>query len=176
MKDDEALARRCQRGDPDAFEALVVRHQRVLFNVALRMLGSYEDARDATQTAFVKAYQHLGTFDATQRFFSWIYRILKNECLNILRARRPSEPVPLDWPAAAVPDTLEAAQRQQAVQAAMLALTPEYREVLVLRHFTELSYEEIAGVIGVPVKTVKSRLYTARQRLGELLVDWRVTP
>ena len=176
MDDDEALARRCQRGDSGAFEELVVRHHRVLFNVALRMLGSYEDARDATQTALVKAYQHLGSFDPTQRFFSWIYRILKNECLNVLRARRPSEPVPPDWPAAAAPDEIESAQRHRAVQEAMLALTPEYREVLVLRHFTELSYDEIAGVLGVPVKTVKSRLYTARQRLGELLTDWRVTP
>ena len=176
MSDDEGLVRRCQQGDPEAFEELVVRHQRVLFNVALRLLGSYEDARDATQTAFVKAYQHLGTFDPGQRFFSWIYRILKNECLNVLRARRPSQPVPLDWPAAAVPDTLESAQRDRAVQTAILALTTEYREVLVLRHFTELTYEEIAGVLGVPVKTVKSRLYTARQRLGELLMDWRVTP
>src|SRR6185295_17528230 len=107
----EALARRCQRGDPDAFEALVVRHQRVLFNVALRMLGSYEDARDATQTAFVKAYQHLGTFDATQRFFSWIYRILKNECLNILRDQRTFEPLKADVAIAEPADVVERAER-----------------------------------------------------------------
>ena len=175
-RDDEALVQQCRNGDTEAFEQLVARYERVLFNVALRMLGSYEDARDATQNAFVKAYQHLETFDPEQRFFSWIYRILRNECLNALRSRRPSEPVPDDWPAETRPDTIELGQRQRAVQEALLALTSEYREVLVLRHFTELSYDEIAGVLGLPVKTVKSRLYSARQRLGELLLDWRVTP
>lgn len=176
MRDDEALVQRCRDGDTEAFEQLVARYQRALFNVALRMLGSYEDARDATQNAFVKAYRHLDTFDPRQRFFSWIYRILRNECLNALRSRRPSEPVSDDWPAETGPDTIELAQRRSAVQAALLSLTTEYREVLVLRHFTELSYEEIAGVLGLPVKTVKSRLYSARQRLGELLLAWRVTP
>src|SRR5262245_38823221 len=163
MKDDEALVRKCQGGDGEAFEELVVRHQRVLFNVALRMLGSYEDARDATQNAFVKAYQHLDTFDPAQRFFSWIYRILKNECLNVLRSRRPSEPVSLDLPAGRDADPVEVQERHHAVQAALLALTVDYREVVVLRHFTDLSYEEIATTLAIPVKTVKSRLYTARQ-------------
>jgi RNA polymerase sigma-70 factor, ECF subfamily len=174
MKDDESLILRCQAGEIELFEELVTRYQRGLFNVALRMLGSYEDARDATQNAFVKAYEHLGTFDPTQRFFNWIYRILKNECLNVLRARRPSEPVSVEWPARFEPDAVESAERQRAIQAALLALSTDYREVLVLRHFTELSYEEIASLLGVPVKTVKSRLYTARQRLSELLVEWRV--
>ena len=76
-------------GRRNAYEAIVTRYQRGLFNVALRMLGNYEDARDATQNAFVKAYEHLDRFDPEQRFFNWIFRILKNECLNVLRARRP---------------------------------------------------------------------------------------
>jgi RNA polymerase sigma-70 factor (ECF subfamily) len=173
---DAALIKRCRAGEAEAFEELVRQYQRGLFNVALRMLGSYEDARDSTQNAFVKAYEHLDSFDPTQRFFSWIYRILKNECLNVLRARRPSEQVSLDLPAAVLADSVEAGERQRAVQRALLMLPPEYREVLVLRHFTELSYEEIASTVEIPVKTVKSRLYTARQRLGELLAEWRVAP
>ena len=172
--DDTAQVTRCLEGDTAAFEALVKRYQKGLFNVALRMLGSYEDARDTTQIAFVKAYQHLDSFDTSQRFFSWIYRILKNECLNVLRARRPSEPVSLDMPSIGGPfDSLESAKRQQAVQKALLSLTPDYREVIVLRHFTELSYDDIANTLGIPTKTVKSRLYTARQQLGALLVAWR---
>ena len=171
---DAALIERCQAGETGSFEALVQNYQRGLFNIALRMLGSYEDARDATQTTFIKAYEHLDRFDPNRRFFSWIYRILKNECLNILRARRQSEPVPLDWPAAGVPDSVETGERKQAIQRALLALSDEYREVLVLRHFTELSYDEIASTLGIPEKTVKSRLYTARQRLSELLIEWRV--
>ena len=172
---DEMLVRRCLAGDQAAFEGIVVRYQRGLFNVALRLLGSYEDARDCTQTAFVKAYEHLDTFDTSQRFVSWIYRILRNECLNMLRARRPSEPVSLDWAAAGIPsDSLMAFERNRAVQLALLGLTADYREVIVLRHFTELSYDDIAAALGIPVKTVKSRLYSARQRLGEMLVEWRV--
>jgi RNA polymerase sigma-70 factor, ECF subfamily len=173
--DDAAVAERCLAGDPDAFEVIVTRYQRGLFNVALRMLGNYEDARDATQTAFIKAYEHLETFDSDQRFFSWLYRILKNECLNSLRGRRPTEPVSPGLQAGDESDPVEARERHQAVQAALMALTVEYREVVVLRHFTDLSYDEIAAMLEIPPKTVKSRLYTARQQLGDRLVGWQIT-
>ena len=96
QNDDCLWVARCLKGEAAAFEPLVDRYQRVLFGVALRLLGNYEDAKDATQTALVKAYEHLDGFDRDQRFFNWIYRILKNECLNVLRARRPSGPVSLD--------------------------------------------------------------------------------
>jgi RNA polymerase sigma-70 factor (ECF subfamily) len=173
--DDARAVARCLEGEQDAYEAIVVRYQRGLFNVALRMLGNYEDARDATQTAFVKAYEHLDSFDSGQRFFNWLYRILKNECLNVLRARRPESAVSLDLPAGRGADPVEVRERQQAIQTALLNLSMEYREVVVLRHFTELSYDEIASTLGIPPARVKSRLYTARQQLGDLLVDWRVT-
>jgi RNA polymerase sigma-70 factor (ECF subfamily) len=173
--DDAAVVERCLAGDADAYEALVTQYQRGLFNVALRMLGNYEDARDATQAAFIKAYEHLNTYDPQQRFFSWLFRILKNECLNVLRGRRPSEPVSLSLPTSEQRDPVEIRERHQAVQTALLGLTVEYREVIVLRHFTDLTYDEIAGVLGIPQKTVKSRLYSARQQLGERLVDWHVT-
>lgn len=171
---DAAVVTRCLEGERDAYEVIVNRYQRGLFNVALRMLGNYEDARDATQTAFVKAYEHLDSFDRDQRFFSWVFRILKNECLNVLRGRRPSEPMSLDLPAGRGADPVEVRERQQAVQNALLALSMEYREVVVLRHFTDLSYEEIATTLDISATTVKSRLYTARQQLGDLLVEWRV--
>ncbi len=172
--DDVAAAARCLAGDVNAFEDIVKRYQRGLFNVAYRMLGNYEDARDATQNAFVKAYQHLDTFDPGQRFFSWVYRILRNECLNVLRARHPSEPVSPGVAAAETSDPVEIRERRQAVQAALLRLSSEYREVVVLRHFTDLSYDEIGSALGIPAKTVKSRLYTARQQLGDLLVEWQM--
>ena len=172
--DAEAVAR-CLAGHDEAYEAIVVRYQRGLFNVALRMLGNYEDARDATQTAFVKAFEHLGSFDPQQPFFGWLYRILKNECLNILRARRPATEILQDVPAGRGADPVEVRERQQAIQSALLALSTEYREVVVLRHFTDLSYDEIASTLGISATKVKSRLYTARQQLGDLLVDWRVT-
>jgi len=173
--DDAVVVARCLEGDSNAYEVIVTRYQRGLFNVALRMLGNYEDARDATQNAFVKAYQHLGTYDPAQRFFSWMYRILKNECLNTLRARRPTESVSPALPAGEAADPVETGERHLKIQAALLTLSLEYREVIVLRHFTELSYDDIAATLGIPMKTVKSRLYTARQQLGETLAEWQTT-
>lgn len=172
--DDAVLVARCRAGDPAGFELLVRRHQRPLFNIALRMVGNREDAADATQNAFVKLYEHLDAYDLDRRFFSWIYRILVNECLNILRGRRPS----IDCSAVELRtdrgplDALERSERHRRIQAALMVLPLEQREVIVLRHFAGLSYEEIAGATGVPAKTVKSRLYSARQRLGELLFAW----
>ena len=90
-EDEDGLIGRCLDGDSAAFEPLVERYHRPLFRVAARLLGDREEARDATQTAFLKAYQALATCDRQRKFFSWIYRILVNECLNTLRARRPMQ-------------------------------------------------------------------------------------
>jgi RNA polymerase sigma-70 factor, ECF subfamily len=173
--DDSTLVARSVGGDATAFEALVIRYQRVLFSVALRMLGEYADASDATQAAFVKGYQRLGSFDPQFRFFSWIYRILLNECLNAKRNRRTHGEIPPDLAVGGSPlETLEIAERRRRVQLALLALPVEYREVIVLRHFAGLSYDDIAATLGIPAKTVKSRIYTARQRLAALLVAERM--
>jgi len=175
-KEDVELVRQCLAGDSSAFEPLVQRYHRPLFNLAARMLGNRDEALDAAQNAFVKAYEHLGSFDQHQRFFSWLYQILRNDCLNQLRSRRPTGPLPEDLPSKGSPaDALEQDERRAAVQTALLALTDDQREVVLLRHFTELSYEEIASATGVPLKTVKSRLYTARRRLAELLAGIELT-
>jgi RNA polymerase sigma-70 factor, ECF subfamily len=172
--EDGAAVKRCLDGEPAAFEVLVGRYQQVMFNVALRMLGNYEDARDAAQNTFVKAYEKLGTYDAERRFFSWIYRILMNECLN-LRRRPATEPL-VDTETvvsdSSDADTVEAAERKRDVRQAILSLSPAYREVIVLRHFAALSYEQMSEAIGVPTKTVKSRLHTARQQLAGELAAW----
>jgi RNA polymerase sigma-70 factor (ECF subfamily) len=169
-QEDAALVRRSLGGDTAAFEALVAKYERVLFRVAVRMLGDREDARDAAQAALISAYRRLDSFDVNLRFFSWLYRILLNECLNARRSRRPQEAVTPDMLLAASPlESLEAAERRQRVQQALLALPHDYRVVIVLRHFAELGYDEIAATLDIPAKTVKSRLYTARQRLTELL-------
>jgi RNA polymerase sigma-70 factor (ECF subfamily) len=171
--DDAALVGRCLEGEIRAFEPLVARYERVLFNVALRMLGDREDARDAAQTAFVRAFERLGSYDRRYKFFSWLYRILVNECLNVRRARR--EQVELD-PALRSSDSpyrsAQAVERAARVQGALAQLSTDHREVVVLRYFADLSYEDIAEAIGVPEKTVKSRLFEARRRLGRLLLGW----
>lgn len=174
--DETALVGRAVAGDAGAFESLVECYQRVAFTVALRMLGDYEDARDATQNAFVKVYENLDTYDPRYRFFSWMYRILLNECLNARRARRPTEPVDTERPDEGErQDGVEEAERRRDVRAAVLALPVPYREVIVLRHFAAMSYEEMSAALGVPAKTVKSRLHTARNRLAEMLSAWAVS-
>ena len=172
--EDGAAVKRCLNGEPAAFEVLVGRYQQIMFNVALRMLGNYEDARDAAQNTFVKAYEKLGTYDAERRFFSWIYRILMNECLNL--RRRPATERLGDTEDGVFDssdvDAVEAAERKRDVRQAILSLSPAYREVIVLRHFAALSYEQMSEAIGVPAKTVKSRLHTARQQLAGELAGW----
>lgn len=164
------LVARCLRGDLSGFEPIVERYNRVLFGVALRLLGNYQEACDATQDAFIKAFEHLDSFDPERKLFSWLYRILVNECLNVRRARRQSEPLNDRIPDLHAPDEAAASsERRERIQAALDELPFDSRQVVVLRHFAELSYGEIAETLGIPEKTVKSRLFTARQRLAELL-------
>ena len=164
---------RCLRGDAAAFEPLVKRYERVLFSVALRFTGEYEDARDATQNAFVKAFEQLHRYDPQRRFFSWIYRIAVNECLNARRDRKPSEPLPEGFdgldPGSGPFEAFAEAEARGRIDQAIKTLSFEYQEVIVLRHFVDLSYEEMADATGVPEKTVKSRLFSARQKLAALL-------
>ena len=164
--DDRLWVARCLAGEAAAFEPLVDRYQRVLFGVALRLLGNYEDAKDATQNTFIRAYEHLDSFDPDRRFFSWIYRIAVNESLNLRRGRRPQVFDGVIEVSGGQTEAVEQRETSARVEQAIAKLSEEYREVVVLRYFGELSYEEISEAVGVPEKTVKSRLFSARQRLA----------
>jgi RNA polymerase sigma-70 factor (ECF subfamily) len=176
--DEEALVLRSLAGDTRAFGELVSAHQQVLFNVALRMLNDREDAQDVTQTAFLKAWQKLHTYDRRNKFFSWIYRILLNEALNLLRQKRRLEP--LDERTASTErspeERAEANEIGGLVQEGLMELGTEHRQVIILRHFLHLSHREMANLINLPEKTVKSRLYTGRQLLGGILRRRGVRP
>jgi RNA polymerase sigma-70 factor (ECF subfamily) len=164
---DEELARRSRGGDQKAFAEIVARYERPLYALALRMTGNRDDAAELLQIVFVKAWKGLGGFDDRRRFFSWIYRIAIHECLNHRRtagrfqAMEFEPPSPLDGPEAET----ESSDLEARVQCALNRLPAKDREIVVLKHFLDRSYEEIGEAIGVPVKTVKSRLFTARQRL-----------
>ena len=177
-EDEEALVRRSLKGDQDAFGELVSAYQDVLFNVALRMLNDREDARDATQNAFLKAWRKLHTFDGHSRFFSWIYRILLNEALNQLRRRHRLEPLDERTvsPERSPEERTEANEIGAIVQDALMELGTEHRQVIILRHFHHLSHREIGDTLNVPEKTVKSRLYTGRQLLAGILRRRGVRP
>ena len=170
--EDCACIARCLDGESAAFQPLVEKYHPPLFRMAVRMLGDREEARDAIQNAFLKAYQALGRYDASQKFFTWIYRIAVNECLNVIRARRTTVPLEQMEPAAQATepgDPAERAENRRRIREALMALPPEQREVIVLRHFGGMTYAQVAQTLGVPEKTVKSRLFGARQKLFGLL-------
>lgn len=171
-ENDAEQVRRCLEGDPEAFRPLVEKYQKVLFNVAYRMVHDREDARDLAQGALVKAYEKLSSYDPAFQFFSWVYRILVNDTLNFLKRRKPDQPLDPGWEGAAPGgplQDLEARELGRSLRAALMSLPPDYREVVVLRHFAELSYLEMGAALAIPEKTVKSRLFTARRRLADLL-------
>jgi RNA polymerase sigma-70 factor (ECF subfamily) len=168
---DSSLVEACLAGDSDAFETLIEKYQGPVYALALRITGSPDDAMDVTQSTFVRAYEGLRGFDPRYRFFSWLYRIGVNQALNALRRPRTEElaadPVdPAEGPAGAA----ARAELRGQVQDALRQLTAEHRVAIVLRHFQDLSYQEMGQVLGLPVKTVKSRLFEARRRLRVLLI------
>lgn len=169
--DDNELVLGCLGGDQHAFETLVLRYQGPIFNSVLRMVRDREDAGDITQTAFLKAYQQLSSFDSGHKFFSWLYRIGLNEAINHLKRRGRLEPLDGEWASAArgPEDVLLGSDLSAHVQDALMHISADYRAVLILRHFEDCSYDEIASIVGVPEKTVKSRLFSARRQLKELL-------
>ena len=171
--DDATLARRCREGDRAAFERLVVRYQKPVFNAALRLLHNAEDARDVAQTTFLKVYEHLGDYDPRFKFYSWIYRIAVNESLNALGSRRSGgESDGEQADEAPGPDRqVEGEQMSRAIEQALTHIKPELRAVIVLRHFLHLSYQDMGDILLLPEKTVKSRLYSARQLLRDQLLQ-----
>jgi RNA polymerase sigma-70 factor (ECF subfamily) len=175
---DEVLVERCRRGDRAAFTALVVRYQRPIYNAAFRILGNAEDAADITQLVLLKVAERLDDYDARYKFFSWIYRIAVNESLNMLRRDGREEPFgegeEPPGPASADPEwQADRAEVSERIQKALMRMKGSDRAVITLRHFSECSYEEIARILEIEVKTVKSRLFEARQRLRDLLADLR---
>jgi len=164
---DEELARRSREGDQQAFAELVARYERPLYALTFRMSGNRDDAADLLQIVFVKAWTGLAGFDDRRRFFSWIYRIAIHASLNHLRSAGRFEPMETEPESGrrGPEDEMARSEREARVQTALRRLSEGDRDILLLRHFLDLSYEEIAEVIGVPVRTVRSRLFTARQRL-----------
>jgi RNA polymerase sigma-70 factor (ECF subfamily) len=173
--EDAHLVTRAKAGRLDAFEELVRRHRERVYRVALRMLADAGDAEDATQDAFVQAWRTLADFRGDSSFPTWMYRIVTNRCLNVLRARRPVEPLPASLPApASQPDRIvEASAQVEYLKRAIARLTPEQRAPLVLRELEGCSYEQIAQVLDLSVPAVKSRLHRARLELVAAMREWR---
>jgi len=177
------LVRRIVAGERHRYSVLVDRYQRRLYWSCLRLVGDHDEAEDVVQEAFVRAYERLGDFDPTYRFYSWIYRIARNRCLNVLRRRRVWGLVTLSDPERA-PALPAAEQSDRPAQDRELAralvdcrgtLPADQREVFDLRHADGLSYREIAAAVGAPEGTVMSRLARAREKMRACLESKGVT-
>ncbi|MBK8794071.1 MAG: sigma-70 family RNA polymerase sigma factor [Holophaga sp.] len=172
---ERSLVTRAQRGDASAFGELIGLTQAAVYHVCLRMMGERREAEDMAQETFVRVYERLHTFDPQRPFLPWVRRVAANYCLNQLARRAPvstSFDDALDWPENR-PGRWHDRQAEQArrVRAALLRLAPRQRAVVELRHFQELSYEEIAQALNLPISDVKSDLFRARRLLAEMLKD-----
>jgi RNA polymerase sigma-70 factor (ECF subfamily) len=166
---DRALVRRFQAGDRHAFVDLMERHERRIYNLAYRMLGRPEDARDATQDAFLSCYRNLEGFRGDSAFGTWLHRIAANACYDVLRKR----PLALSMDALSgeppSPDHAERASAAADVHRALQAVPPEFRSVLVMFELQDMPIDEIASALDIPAGTVKSRLHRGRAALGRAL-------
>jgi RNA polymerase sigma-70 factor, ECF subfamily len=166
---DGELVARFQDGDEQAFVALMERHERRVYNLAYRMLGGGEDARDATQDAFLSCFRHLHSFRGDAAFSTWLHRIALNACYDMVRRRKPAAGLEAEAEGPAAPDHADQASAAADVQRALLEVPPEFRAVLIMHELQDMPLEEVARALEVPVGTVKSRLHRGRVALGRAL-------
>ena len=184
-EEEQASVRRVQDGDVNAFGDLVAAYEKNVYNLALRMTGSAQDAEDMAQEAFLKAYSSLAGFRGESKFSVWLYRIVSNVCLDFLRKKGKRQTVSLSAEdddgedvVLDVPDTaqspealLEKKLTRDAVRRGLASLPEDARQILLLREIQGLSYEEIGETLGLEAGTVKSRIFRARKKLCAFLLD-----
>ena len=177
VTNDEQIVERALSGDPEAFGEIVRRWERRIFALAYGMLGREEDARDATQETFLAAFRNLRGFRGDARVSSWLHRIAVNQCITRQRRAKVRGETALEDEAeknasvfalpidASPARSAEAFERSLAVRKAVGSLPPDLRQVVVMKEFEELTFQQIAEALEIPLSTVKSRLYTALRQL-----------
>lgn len=170
--DDTNLVQECLAGNTKAFEALIDKYQKTIFNIAYRMTDNYDDAEDITQAVFIKAYEKLNSFNPKYKFFSWLYRIAVNEALNLMNQQKRLSELEADFiTTEKTPEEIyEELELSERIQDALMEIDLEHRVLIVLKHFEGFSYEEIAYILDISEQKVKSRLFTARQMLKDVLI------
>ena len=169
---DRDLVLRAVRGEVDAFGELVTRHQTGVFNACYRILHERGEAEDMTQETFIRAHGRLNTFDIDRSFGPWIRRVAANVCLNYLESQKVTTELDDEKEAdgsQSPENRLEVRERSEKIYAALASLPPQYRIVVELRHYQEMSYDEIASEMKIPLSDVKSHLFRARKILAEKL-------
>ena len=178
-EEEQTVIARVLDGETEQFEKLVKAHEKGVYNLALRMLGSEQDALDASQEAFFRAYRALDRFRGGSKFSVWMYRVTSNVCLDMLRKsgrRRETSLTDQEGEDLALPDesadphhVLEKKELRRALRRNLNKLEPDFRQALILRDVNGLTYDEIAQVTGLEHGTVKSRIFRARRKLADLL-------
>lgn len=169
---DRDLILRARRGDAEAYGDLVARHQTSVFNICYRILHNRADAEDLAQETFIRALDRLHTFDLEREFSPWIRRVAANLCLNHIESHKSTAPLDeeRDEDKTQSPgEQVEVRERSEQIRSALASLPPHYRLVVELRHYQELSYDEIASELNIPLSDVKSHLFRARKLLAEKL-------
>lgn len=175
MKEQENIVARARRGDADAFEQLVVAYRDQVFRLALRMCGNAADADEVAQEAFLSAWKGLPNFRGDSQFSTWLYQLTSHAAIDLMRrekrqiAAEDIADVSAADPGPSPQQQAEQSETRQVVRDAVLQLTPEYRQIVVLRYLEELSYEEIGAALQLPAGTVKSRLNRAKSQLKDIL-------
>ena len=182
IENEREIIRLWKRGDKRAYEALVRRYMSAAYMVAYGYVNNAEDARDLSQEAFVKVYQARARFDEERPFYPWLYRVLRNHCLNYLRRGRTEVSIDdenthreIASPGPSALDNLEGDERRCIVRAAIERLSDDHREIIMLKNFNDCSYKEISELLGIPIGTVMSRLFYARQALRALVEEMETT-
>jgi RNA polymerase sigma-70 factor (ECF subfamily) len=176
--DDTQLMIEVQQGNTLAFKTLVDRHKKKAYYTALKLVGDPDDAYDLSQEAFIRVYNARSRYDETHPFYAWFYTIIRNLARNYLRKRNVRFEYEVQTKQSSkgnleMSDSpeyiVEADEAKKAMWAAIDKLPYDHREIIILRHFEDMSYEEIAGILGIAVGSVMSRLYYARKKLRDLL-------
>lgn len=187
---DENLVKLAQNGDRAAFQMLMERYQRRIFNLCYGMLRNKDDAADLVQEAFIKAYKNIDRFKGNSKFYTWLYRIAKNACIDFIRKQKRRRTVdfddsirreePVDGDETLLPSPLginpaKVAGRKELleqIEAALDTLSDNHREILILREIDGLAYQEIADTLDISIGTVMSRLYHARKYMQNELSEY----
>ena len=163
MDDDEIAIEKCRNGEREAFRHLVEKYQRQAISHATAILGSREDALDAAQEAFIDAFKALKQFDNSRPFYPWFYVLLRNRCFKLAARKRETESI--DETVIVAPNSTAQSERILALENALRSLDMEDREIVTLKYFDGLSYNELAERLQIPKGTVMSRLFRARKKL-----------
>lgn len=188
MRDERAQIAKAKAGDMDAFAALILQHEKIVYNVALRMLNHSEDAKDISQEVLIKAYKSIKNFDERAQFSTWLYRITTNACIDELRRRKGKQSYSLEEDleneegsmqrqiadeGETPEESLLRTERAEELKKALSQLKEEHRMAVILRDIRGLSYEEIAEIMDLPMGTVKSRISRARNQLKQEILKIR---